>query len=429
MSPVIPKHILKYLKPLHIFYQKRLEEDAKTLQSVAQKILPNSRLYYSAKTNALLKILKSMLTMNYCLEIMAPGDLKSAQLAGAAGDKLLLNGMAWSKEFLCSAIYQNRIRHIHFDSIDMLDLLEAILRENPPPPQDISLGIRVHDGRSHFGFYPTPGALQAVAEKFKQLNLPLKNLHIHSNSQMGTQSMEKISADVQNNLRRLLDAQNILSSFQVNTIECFDLGGGFESPSVYRLSGRDFSDYHAARGIPSGAKLERPSLEQQFESIFKDIAAFLKRNNAGKMKIFFEPGRSIVARALSSLLEVRVVKRDYYPDAQVLITNGSTSLLGPLHSAIHPIVLLNETGAVKSEAPIKSFVYGNLPHSADWLAQNIFLPAAKVGDQILVEHTGAYVLPLEANFGYPRPGIYDAAADIIWRDPENVFDLSLRDKI
>jgi hypothetical protein len=61
------------------------------------------------------------------------------------------------------------------------------------------------------------------------------------------------------------------------------------------------------------------------------------------------------------------------------------------------------------------------------LFQNISLPPLKRGDRLLIDYTGAYFLPLEANFGLPRPGIYDAKSGALLRAPENELDPGLRD--
>jgi diaminopimelate decarboxylase len=178
-----------------------------------------------------------------------------------------------------------------------------------------------------------------------------------------------------------------------------NFGGGFDSPYVYRPHPRELGRFHNPSEAESFrsryAAGPRFSLRESAERAARAIAEEV----GGSYRILFEPGRAVCARALSTVLGVRAVKRGHYPDAQVVLTDGATSFLGPLHRGVHPLERAGER---------PTFVYGALPHSGDWLFQNVKLPALEEGDRLRVLHTGAYFLPLEAKFGHELPSIYDA---------------------
>jgi diaminopimelate decarboxylase len=126
-------------------------------------------------------------------------------------------------------------------------------------------------------------------------------------------------------------------------------------------------------------------------------------------RIQFELGRAVCTRALSTVITVRSVKRGLYPDAAILLTDGNTALLGPLHRGVHPV-----RAHYARAGEERVFMYGNLPHSGDWLMQDLTLPPAEIGDQIEILHTGAYFLPLEARFGCALPAIvHESTGEIL----------------
>ena len=186
-----------------------------------------------------------------------------------------------------------------------------------------------------------------------------------------------------------------------------DLGGGIDSPFVYRPHPSELGEFHnpsLAQDFRNRHSGTRFSLREAGSEIGRAVLAELGPFWQGK-KVFFEPGRAVCTRALSTLIEVKSVKRDLYPGADVVLTDGNTAVLGPLHRGVHAV------SPSKQGSPVPTFLYGNLPHSGDWLFQNIPLPRLDVGDRLLISHTGAYYQPLEAAFGHELPKVVRADRD------------------
>ncbi len=201
----------------------------------------------------------------------------------------------------------------------------------------------------------------------------------------------------------------IEGTFWKSLVGFCDLGGGIDSPFVYRLHPSEFGEFHTPKTASAFRDRNlsvRFSLREAGSELGKAVRSELGSFWEDK-RVLFEPGRAVCTRALSTLVEVKSVKRHFYPDAEVILTDGNTALLGPVHRGVHTIA-----PALKARPiTISTFVYGNLPHSGDWLFQDVKLPPQHVGDRLLISHTGAYFQPLEASFGHPLPMVIRADRD------------------
>lgn len=334
---------------------------------------------------------------------MAPDDLEKAESAGAAPDRILLNGAAHEKAFLEKVLFDGSVGRFHLDSAERLELLLQLCRDTRKAPS-ASIGLRIHDGNSHFGFPFTKEVLQAAAAKLQSAGIAVRSLHVHTNHRSSI-GPEEYASHYAQSLRRLLRASDWIG---IQKPPLLDLGGGLDSPYVYRVPPSLLGEYHnpgtaeSIRG-KAGEWMRSCSLSALASSIGKALAKTLKeeqRDNA----VAFEFGRSVCTRSLSTLLQVEAVKEGLYPEARIVLTNGNTAILGPLHREVHELTTVNGDG----KKPRHTFVYGNLPHSGDWLFQNIRLPMLSPGDRIHIHATGAYTLSLEAKFGHELPVIVDA---------------------
>jgi diaminopimelate decarboxylase len=423
-SATLPAYLAKYPTPFHLYYENRLAEDASALERGLRESLPNLALYYSTKTNALLPILRFLLAQGWGLEVVGPADAKAAALAGAAGDRLLLGGGAWSRDQIEHALFQQKIARLTIDSLSMAKLLGEILQSNSKKVA-LDIAFRLHDGNSHFGFPLDQETLREAWAFFPNESVRSLGLHLHSNPEGSIRSLEALCADFRLRSQKIIQGAKCLEQISSGRKVSFvDLGGGIDSPAVYRPRPEELAAFHHPRET---AMFQRHvsrtfSLLEAGRALGKTVSAELK----GKpWEVSFEPGRSVCTRALSTVLEVRSVKHGLYPGAEVVLTDGNTSLLGPLHRGVYPVSLVSRN----ARETFPTFVYGNLPHSGDWLFQSAALPKLETGDRLMISHTGAYFLPLEANFGYPKPAIYSAGKDLVIRVPESDLDPILRDTI
>jgi diaminopimelate decarboxylase len=410
-----------------VFHADRLREDALAVKAGLGAKLPRVKLHYSTKTNSLLAVLKTVLDSGWGLEAVTPGDRRQASLAGARGDQIILNGAAWNRPGLEDALLDQGIRHVTIDSLPMAELLAGVLRDHPGKIKNLKAALRIHDGNSHFGVPAQPEALAKALGPISATDIAEFGLHLHVNPAGSAASVQEIASDFRRRAHALINAAGKIPAEFRTQMKFVDLGGGVDSPFVYRPLPRELGDFHdpkRAAAVREKAGRERFSLAQAATAISGAVAEELKEK-AQAWDVYFEPGRAVCTRALSTVIEIRGVKHGFYPEGDVIITDGNTAILGPLHRNVHPVHLASREGA--GHHP--SFIYGNLPHSGDWLFQPVDLPRLDAGDRLLISHTGAYFLPLEANFGLPRAGIYDFQEDIVLRAPETEIDPGIRDTV
>lgn len=394
--------------PLHVYSHSLAIEDAKALSAGLKRALPAVELYYSTKTNSLLPLLRGLLAEGWGLEVVCPADRKAAILAGASGKKLLLNGPAWSRAHLDEALFEQEAAQLTIDSLSMADLLGDSLRSSSRNRPPLKVALRIHEGESHFGFPPLKESLVAAFSRLPNGSIGELGLHIHRNPPGSISSPSDLATDFESRLNILRPLAESL-----NNIDFLDLGGGIDSPWIYRPKPSELGEFHnpaTSERIRARIGFPRFHLEEAGHKISSALSRTLGQDK-NRWRLQLEPGRAVCTRALSTLLEVRAVKDGLYPDAQIVLTDGNTAFLGPLHRAAHPL-------ESKTSGDRSTFVYGNLPHSADWLFQNVPLPKLKPGDRILISYTGAYFLPLESRFGHALPAIYDVEANLFLRSPE-----------
>ena len=395
----------KLATPVHIFYRDRVKQDAEAIKTGLSQSLNSLDLIFSVKTNPLPELLRLLSALGWQMEVVSPGDLAATQKACIPGAQLILSGAGWKLDFLKSAIHDNNVRSFVLDSPGSAQLLAQALKPiaNDDP---LTILLRLNDGDSHFGVHPSAETFRLMLEPFQRFSSLEIGLHIHKNSHGSPENEQQVIRDFRDRLQVLTVAKNLLEKSVDQPVLIFNLGGGIDSPFTYNLPPAKIGDYHNPSRAPKFRALiedSRFSLEHLAGNISAEIAKALVPQNTSSVRIQFELGRSVSARALSTLITVLNVKNSLYPDAVIAITDGNTATMGPIQRCLHPIHAFTKN----SSTNCPHFIYGNLPHSGDWLFQNLDLPTLTVGDQILIEHTGAYLLPLEAEFGFSLPAIYD----------------------
>ncbi len=399
-QPPIPGHLANYPTPLHIFYESYLLADAGELEEGLKSTLPGTELYYSTKTNSLLPLLQALVKKGWGLEVVGPKDRAQAAKAGVSGSKTLLNGPAWTKASLEEAI-ERGVKNLTIDSDSMAELLGSVLSSFPIKPK-LHIALRLHDGNSHFGFHPSKEHFERALNFLPLDSIASIGFHIHCNPVGSIRSLQELASDFKDRAKKINVALSCLEGTPWKSrVQFADLGGGIDSPFVYRPHPSELGEFHTparAAAFRERNSAVRFSLREAGSELGRAVREELGSFWEGK-RILFEPGRAVCTRALSTLVEVKSVKRSFYPDAEVILTDGNTAILGPMHRGVH---------SVTPKGSVPTFVYGNLPHSGDWLFQNALLPPQHVGDRLLISHTGAYFQPLEAAFGHAKPIIVRA---------------------
>ncbi|MEM2577238.1 MAG: diaminopimelate decarboxylase, partial [Candidatus Bathyarchaeia archaeon] len=94
----------KFKTPLYILSQSRIEENFKRLNSALRRYYDKIRIYYSAKANSNISVLKILLKEGAWLDAVSPGEIFLGLKAGFPADKILFTGTNVSEEELKYAV-------------------------------------------------------------------------------------------------------------------------------------------------------------------------------------------------------------------------------------------------------------------------------------------------------------------------------------
>ena len=190
------------------------------------------------------------------------------------------------------------------------------------------------------------------------------------------------------------------------------------SPSAFAIS-RPFQ-----RAKPAGGGLSIPYRENDPAV---DIPRYAELWNLARreiegivqhpVRLELEPGRFLVAESGCLLSEVRAVK-DVGNNHFILVDAGFNDLMRPsMYGSFHGMSLLDADGNPSTAAQRETVVAGPLGESGDVFTQHDgglvaprVLPAAQVGDLLLIHDTGAYGASMTSNYN-SRPLLPEVLVD------------------
>ncbi|NUM88146.1 MAG: hypothetical protein HUU37_02985 [Bdellovibrionales bacterium] len=423
----LPKKLGKLPTPVHLYFQEHLEADAHAIRGAFKQKLSRPNLHFSVKTCPLPRLLRDLSRVGWGFEVVSEADLTMVERAKANKKSVMASPLYPDERLLLRLLKSPLVRTIHLESpaavlivADLLRRHKALLARGP------QIGLRIHSGSGHFGFAPNAGTLEPPIRSLLAAGARVRSLQIHTSSEGGAITTERFRGWFSHHLPSLLEAKKIAERLQDSPVEHLDFGGGIEHPATWRVPVDRIGEYHSGK-IPPAAQAPRPPLEEIASAAAEGLHESLLRAGLENLPVSFELGRAVCSRSLSTLLSVGSVKGDLYPDASILLTDGNTSLLGPLHRVLLPFE--HFSAHQPSATTQRCFIYGNLPHASDWLYQNVELHGPHAGDKLLIRHTGAYFLSQEAQFGHPRPEVRCAASGRVIRKAETVRSLLQRDRI
>ena len=175
----------KFKTPLYVVSQSRIEENFRRLNLSLKKRYDKVRIYYSAKANSNISILKILLNEGAWLDAVSPGEIFLGLKAGFPADKILFTGTSVSEEELKYAIEAGVT--INIDSLSQLrKLLKITVPEVLSVRVNPGIGFGHHNycitggGESKFGLWPNE-AKKAYSEA-KKTGVKRFGIHTHIGS-------------------------------------------------------------------------------------------------------------------------------------------------------------------------------------------------------------------------------------------------------
>ena len=377
----------KFDTPLYVISESRIRENYKRLHDALTRNYEKIRIYYAAKANSNLSMLKILETEGAYLDSVSPGEVFMALTSGFPPERILFTGTSVRNDELKFLADSNVT--VNVDSLSQLDRLLKIIvpnvlsvRVNP------EIGAGHHDHcitagqRSKFGLWEKD-VLKAY-KTAKKAGVTRFGIHMHVGS--GVLDVEPFVLA----LEKLLSIAKKVHDKVKISFEFVDMGGGLGVP--YK---------------PEDKELDLTLFSKEVMSLFKSR---IDKYDLGEPFFCVEPGRYLVCDASILLTSVNTVKVTPFKKF-VGVDAGFNTLVRPtMYGSYHQVLVANKLDSPEKET---YDVVGPICESGDVLAKDRRLPKIQEGDLLAVLNVGAY--------GYSMSSQYNArprAAEVLVKDGE-----------
>ena len=329
----------------------------------------NHRVFYAMKANSNLALLKFFHDSGTGSDIVSRGELQRALMAGAKGNDIVYSGVGKSRADIRAALRAD-IGCFNAESTPELDRTnEAALEEKRMAPVSVRVNPDV-DAKTHP--YISTGLKnnkfgvsydQTVALYQRAATLPgirISGIDMHIGSQITELEPFVHAAD------KIFDIVDALAQNGI-MLDHLDFGGGL---------GVRYTD----ETPPSAETLVKAVSRKAAERGFADLP------------IYFEPGRSLVARAGILLTTVEYLKPTEAKNFMIVDAAMNDMVRPTLYQAQMPLVNCTQ----RDEANLWDVV-GPVCETGDFLARSIEL-AAQPGDVLAMTGAGAYGMSMASTY-------------------------------
>ena len=368
--------------PLYVVSESRIRENYTRLGDALACNYEKIRIYYAAKANSNLSVLKILETEGACIDAVSPGEVTMALATGFPAERILFTGTSVRNDELKFLLDSNVT--VNVDSLSQLDRLLQItippvlsVRVNP------EIGAGHHDhcitaGKTtKFGLWES-NVLKAYT-KAKKAGVERFGIQMHVGSGVLNVKPFLLALD------KLLSVAKKVHEEVGVSFEFVDMGGGLGVPYM-----------------PEEQELDLSLFSKKVLSLFKS-----KITEYGLGEPFFcvEPGRYLVCDASVLLTTVNTVKETPFKKF-VGVDAGFNTLVRPtMYGSYHHVLIANKLDATEEET---YDIVGPVCESGDVLAKDRRLPKIQEGDLLAVLSAGAY--------GYSMSSQYNArprAAEVL----------------
>ncbi len=361
----VDKIIKKIKTPTYCYSFNRLKENILSFKE-SFKII-NPLICFSVKSNNNIKILKEISKFGLGADVVSKGELMAALKSQIDPKKIVFSGVGKSMEEIEFAI-RKRILLINAESQSELDLISKIakkmnkkvnvgLRLNPNVDAKTIREITTGKISNKFGLSEKEFIdLIRFYRKSKYLNFKCLSVHIGSQITSNKPYFKMLKA-----VQKILDK----SKFK---FEYIDLGGGM------------------------GIKYQQKNQKFNYKDYSKKVNQFVKKN---KVKIIFEPGRSIIGNTgylLTKIIYIKKTKKINF----VIMDAGMNDLMRPaLYKAFHKII---PTKKSKSQILKKHDFVGPICETTDKFLSLSSFQKLMENDNLIICDVGAYGKVLSSNY-------------------------------
>jgi len=379
----------KYDTPLYVVSEKHIRDNFNRLYDALIRNYKHVRVYYAAKANSNLTVLKILQSQGAYLDTVSPGEVFMGLISGYTQDRIMFTGTSVRNDEL--KVLADANITVNIDSQSELDRLLKIA-----VPQTLSVRVNPEVGAGHHSHCITAGpdskfglteeeALKAYATA-KKARVERFGIHMHIGS--GILDVEPYVLAVD---KLLSIAKRVHDELGIQ-FEFIDIGGGFGVPYQPEDQEFDFAAFASKVVTPFKGKVAEYGL--------------------GKPFLCVEPGRYLVCDACALLTTVNTVK--VTPSKKFVgVDAGFNTLVRPtMYGSYHPVLVANKLGLADKET---YDVVGPICESGDALAKDRALPPVEEGDLLAVLNAGAYGFSMSSQYN-ARP----RAAEVLIRQGKSV---------
>jgi len=390
---------------LYVISETRIRENFKLLRDALSKHYKKVKVYYSAKANTNLSILKILMTEGAYVDTVSPGEVHLALKAGFPPDKILFTGTSVRDDEI-----RFLVEHGVTINVDSLSQLRRLLGFSVPDL--LSVRVNPEIGAGHHAHVITAGKDSKfgiwendVIKAYKMAEeADVKKFGIQMHIGSGILQVEPF----------LLAAEKLLEI--VSRIHN-ELGIEFE-----------FIDFGGGLGVPYRPKEKTLDLDPYAEKVLGLFKDKVDKYGLGSPFFCIEPGRFIICDACILLTRVNTVK--VTPHKKFIgVDAGFNTLIRPvMYGSYHHVVLANRLDAQEEET---YDIAGPICESGDLLARDRMLPKVCEGDLLAVLNTGAYGYSMSSQYN-SRPRCAEVLVKngefFLVRERESFDDLLKRQK-
>jgi diaminopimelate decarboxylase len=378
--------------PLLVYDEATLRARARAYREAA----PGALVAYGTKAFPNVELLRLLAEEGIGADVSTLGELRFAEAAGIAGDRLVVHGNNKSDEELAAAARAGAL--VVLDSLEVVARARAakvartLVRFTPGIEANTHVAIRTAHHGSKFGL-PAHDVIEALRRAPET-----EGLHVHIGSQLldldgALQSVEWLAT--------FAAQARTETGWEPRTI---DLGGGL--------------------GVRTSLEEQELDITEFVTHVLAELERAFALERLPRPQVILEPGRSLVARAGVTRYSVGSVKHVGASTSYVAVDGGMSDNPRPaLYGARYEAAI---AGRFDAPAADVYAVAGKHCESGDVLIERVRLPEPHRGDILAVPSTGAYTLAMSSSYNVvPRPAavlVADGAARVI-RRRETIDDL------
>ncbi|NHI91022.1 MAG: hypothetical protein EAX96_00880 [Candidatus Lokiarchaeota archaeon] len=355
----------RYKSPFFIYSEKVIRLNCKGFLKLLKNYFKRFQIFYSYKSNPFPQICEIIHSEGIGAEVVSLQELDQALGLKLENDNICI-GTPYLTNELLKLIFSKKINNIGCWSLPQMEQI-VDLSKNLQSVLDIMIRIRPNSYKKTLGIKISKENCQKIINLLDNTSLKITGLHSHYSTQMMKENLYI------ENLNLILETYEILESMGFNSIDSFNLGGGFPEASILKL--------------------------EDLDKIFSSIKDRMEESGFNNKNIIFEPGRYFISDAGMVFSKILDIFNDF--DEKWIRLNIGTNFLPRTSKSNFKFFCINKITQPNIE---QVNILGNLPSEMDFFAKNyLTIKDIEMKDNILITNAGAYTQTWSTHFPYPKP--------------------------